>query len=167
MKRLLILFILVNFSLGVYAQEEKFKAVFVYNFGRYIDWPASSISENFIICIIGNAALIEELQGIASIKKISNRKITVLSLKAGQTIPQCQILFISKENAGQIGNLAKSIATKPILIITDKSNGCRVGAGINFIMKNQNLNFEVNKSNITARGLTVSAQLLTLGTVVE
>jgi hypothetical protein len=149
------------------AQEEKFKAVFIYSFTRNIEWPAIVIKDNFIICVLGESKIVQELKDLASTKKISNRTVAILMVQSGQSIPDCNVLFITKENDKQISSTSKLLGTKPVLIISDRSSGCKFGAGINFILRNQNLNFEINKTNILARGLLVNTQILSLGTIVE
>ena len=166
-KSVFIISCLMWFSSSLKAQEEKFKAVFIYSFTRNIDWPSAAMRDNFIICVMGESKIVQELKDLASTKKISNRTVSILTVQAGQSIPDCNVLFITKENDKQISGTAKLLGNKPVLIISDRSNGCKLGAGINFILRNQNLNFEISKTGILARGLLVNNQILALGTIVE
>ena len=36
----------------VSAQEDKFKAIFIYNFTKQIEWPASESNDDFVICVV-------------------------------------------------------------------------------------------------------------------
>jgi hypothetical protein len=49
------------------AQDEKLKAVFVYNFTRYLDWPQKS--GNFVILVLGRSPIYAELADIALKKR--------------------------------------------------------------------------------------------------
>ena len=150
-----------------YTQEQKFKAIFVYNFTKYLNWPESSIGDEFIIAVLGNNPIIDELRIIANAKTVLNKKIVVNRISQDELNQKFQILFIPKENYSLIKSSCESLAGKPVLIISEKVNGCNDGAGINFIQKNNNLSFELNKLNITKRGISINSQLLSLATQVE
>jgi hypothetical protein len=161
----IIFFMLFSFLLK--AQEEKFKAVFIYSFTQHVEWPASVSNTDFIICVLGETKITDELKDIASSKKVANKRIIIAEVKAGQPIPACHILFIPKGSGTQVASSAKALGNRPVLIISDTNDGCKAGAGINFVRKNQNLNFQISKSNIIPRGLVVDVQLLSLGINVE
>ncbi|MDB9964033.1 YfiR family protein [Vicingaceae bacterium] len=73
-KYILIIFILFfGYSTTIKAQKEpdtnaKIKAVFLYNFTKYIEWPKGSIDESFKIGIYNNAEMYRFLTEMAAVK---------------------------------------------------------------------------------------------------
>jgi len=147
------------------AQEEKFKAIFIYNFTKYIDWPMNSKSD-FIIAIIGKSPLEGELKNIAAKMKVGNKTIVVKSFLSVNEVDNAQMIYIADRKADLASIVAKS-KTLNCLLISNSTNSCQQGAGINFILKNGNLGFEISEKNIKMCGLQVNSSLMALGTSVE
>ena len=57
-------------------QSEKFKALFIYNFTNYIDWPGGS-GNTFVITVYGDSPIVGELENISKIKKVGVASIEV------------------------------------------------------------------------------------------
>jgi hypothetical protein len=150
-----------------YAQNEKFKALFMYNFTKYIEWPAAQRQGDFIIGVLGNTALTKELETIAGKQKVGVQNIVVKTFISVDDIDNCSILFIPSGKSSQIGMVVAKLGTKSILIITDKDGLAKQGACINYVMDGDKLKYEINKSNIEKKGLSVSNALLALGIVVS
>jgi hypothetical protein len=145
-----------------FSQEEKFKALFIYNFTKYIEWPSISGSD-FKITVIGNSNLVNELTNIASKKTVGQNSINVVSAKSSIEVNDCQIIFISRNNMTELPKLIEKAKNKGILIITEAPKSCSQGSGLNFVLNNGNINFEISKANIESSGLKVSPGLLKLG----
>jgi len=151
---------------NLFGQDEKFKALFIYNFTKYIEWPDISGSE-FKITVLGDANLVTELVQIASKKAVGLNSIIVSSVKAGSEVKKCQILFISHKNMGELPKLIEKVKGSNMLIITEAPNGCSLGASMNFVTTNGSIKFEISKLNIDNAGLKVNEGLLKLGILVN
>jgi hypothetical protein len=66
---LVLLYIFGN-TCSLKAQDEKFKAIFIYNFTKYINWPASE--GDFVINVLGDEAITREMGEIATKKTVGN-----------------------------------------------------------------------------------------------
>ena len=152
---------------SAYAQNEKFKALFLYNFTKYIEWPAALRQGDFIIGVLGNTPMTKELVTIAGKQKVGAQNISVKTFITVDEIDNCNILFIPAGRSSQISLVVSKLGNKSVLIITDKDGLARQGACINYVMDGDKLKYEVNKSNIEKKGLTVSNSLLALGIVVN
>jgi hypothetical protein len=163
----IVFFMLLSLFLGLksQAQEEKFKAIFIYNFTKYIEWSATDNSE-FTIAIVGKSAIEQELKNIASKMKVGNKTIVVKTYSSVGEIKNAQIIYISDKNT----NLAEAVTlSKNIksLLISNIPNSCKQGACITFITKNGNLSFEISEKNIKQCGLLVNSSLIALGTSID
>jgi hypothetical protein len=149
------------------AQNEKFKALFMYNFTKYIEWPASQRQGDFVIGVLGSSGLTKELETIAGRQKVGTQNIVVKTFASVDAIENCQILYLPSNKSSQIGQVVSKLAGKSVLIISDKDGLALQGAGINYISDGDKLKYEVNKGTIEKKGLTVSNSLLSLGVVVS
>ena len=150
-------------NVTAYGQNEKFKALFIYNFTNYIDWPSGS-SGNFVITVLGDSPIVGELQAISKIKKVNNRPIEVKKVASIAEIGKTQILFVPSNKKKFLPDVAAAMAGKPVLIVTDNAAG---DFGTNFVEVDQKQSFQVSKSNIESHKLKVSSTLLTLGIAVN
>jgi hypothetical protein len=147
------------------AQDEKFKAIFIYNFTRYINWPSKP--GDFIITVLGNDAIKGEMESIAAKKMVGNTKIKVVSASTFSEIDNCQIIYVSRGKIGMLSDVVQKAKELNILIITDKPNACSSGSGINFISNDGKLTFEISKQNIENCSLQINSTLLSLGKAVN
>lgn len=163
----LIALILLCSTQVISAQNENFKAIFIYNFTKYIEWPEESQSSDFIITVLGKSDIISELESVAKQHQVNSKPIIIQRADAISAISSTKILFVPKDKMGDIVQLVELCNRKHMLLVTEKSNSCALGAAINFVSKNGSLSFEVQRGNIEKTGLKVNSQLLNLGTVVQ
>lgn len=156
-------FLLLAFSLSLDAQNEKFKALFMYNFTKYIEWPSSTRNGDFVIGILGSSPLTAELKTIAGKQKVGSQSIVVKVFETVDEIQNCQILFIPAAKSTMIGSVLTKTSGLNTLIVSEKEGMASQGAGINYVSDGSKLKYEICKSNIQKHGLTVSSSLLSLG----
>jgi hypothetical protein len=154
----LLLFLLVT-SLETYAQEEKFIPISIYNFTRYIEWPADDNSSEFIIDIIGHKSIYDKLKEITTGHTVGKRNITVRFLSSVNEITKSHILFVGFWQSGEFSKAMEKVGNNPTLVISEKDGLIEVGSGINFVIRNSNIKFEIKKANIQKNGLKVGADL--------
>lgn len=150
-----------------YAQNEMFKALFMYNFSKNIDWPSSYKQGDFVIGVVGNSPVIKELQRIASRKKTGNQRIVVRHYNSVSQIGKCHMVYLPPGKSSYLPSAIKQLAGKPTAIISDGKGLARKGACINYVTVNGDQKFEINEANIRKRGLKVSSFLLSLGIKVQ
>src|SRR3954469_13021151 len=66
----------------------------IYHFTKYVDWPAKKKSDDFIIGVIGETTLFDELKKITVNKKAGNQRIVVRRFSPSQATYDCHILFL-------------------------------------------------------------------------
>ncbi len=152
-------------SASINAQDERFKAIFVYNFTKYINWPVSQ--GNFVINVLGNDDIISEMEEIATKKMVGKSKIDIIKVLSVSEIKKCQILFVSSSKMDLFAEVIQLAKKNRILVITEKANACKGGSCINFLNNEGKLSFEISKLNIESCGLQVSIDLLKMGTSID
>lgn len=160
MKRILILIALVIVPLVLYSQEAKFKATFTLNFIRYIGWPESSMKGDFVIGVLKNKEVAEQLREQSAGKKFGFQDVIVKEFKTVEEIGPCQVIFV-----GAYANFAKnappiiSKSGRNTLIVTESEGATEYGSVINFVVREDKLKFELHKINAGKCGLQISSKL--------
>jgi hypothetical protein len=143
------------------------KAVYVYKFAQYVDWPKSFKTGDFIIGVYGDEKLYNEMQASYSNKMIGNQTIKIKKYDAVADIEQCHILFVAEKNSDKVAELVKKYKSKSTLIVSEKEGKMKDGSIINFVMRDNKLKYEVSKVNASKHNLTVGQSLTSIADKVE
>lgn len=147
--------------------EYTVKALFVYNFTKYIEWREQNIQQQFKIGVMGESAIGEKLSAILKGKKLYNRAIEIKDIKTIDEVKGCQILFISKNANDKLKPVLERYSQSETLIVTEDKNMGVKGAGINIIEKDHRMKFEINDAAVKKSGLKVASQLYDLAIVIR
>lgn len=151
---------LAQVDYGVYAN-------IIYRFTKYINWPESKKTGDFIIGIVGETPLYDELKYLTKNKRVGNQPIVVKRVSPTSKSFTAHILFVAAEESGRLRHITEMTADKPILIVSEHYGLIAKGSCINFIVVSDHLKLEFSKTNIEKRDLNIASELLNLGTVVN
>ena len=93
-------------STAARAQDEKFKALFMYNFTKYIEWPQAKQSGDFVIGVIGNSAIVGELETIAQKKTVGAQAIKVKQVSSAEDLTKMHIVYVTEDKSGEAAGIA-------------------------------------------------------------
>lgn len=136
------------------AAQNKIKAIYVYNFMKYIQWPHYSKDGEMKICAFADEGIYKELAKLAASRKINNRVITVELVNSLNTC-DCDLVFIANKNLA--GELSPSDGCTG-LVITDGEPVQNL-SNITLLYKDQKLNFEIDEELCKKQGYFVAAKL--------
>jgi hypothetical protein len=139
----------------------------VYRFTKYIDWPDYKKSGDFIIGIVGDSPLYEQLKNFITNKKVGNQKIVIRKFPSSLSTYDCHILFITEEKSNSLKKIAENTKGTSTLLVSESNGLARKGSCINFIVIEDHLKLEINKTNIEERDLNIATELLSLGIIVK
>lgn len=145
----------------------KIKAVFIYNFTKYIEWPQSYKEGEFTIGIVGETPLYSELIKMTETKKVANQTLEVKKFNSPSEVTKCHILYICKDKSSNISDIIKKLKNNSTLLVTEENGLMEKGAGINFIIKDNRQKFELNKGNVEKYKLKISSNLEALAFTVK
>ncbi len=167
MRKISLMMLVLLLTMGVKAQDEKFKALFMYNFTKYLEWPQAKQAGDFTIGVIGNSPIVGELNAIAARKSVGAQKIVVKEISASDDVSKLHIVFVPEKNSDDAAQIASKTKSKGVLLITDKNGLGQSTSGINFIKKDGKQSFEINNKHINEGGLKAAAQLALLGVAID
>jgi hypothetical protein len=148
--------------------EYMVKAVYLYNFGRYTEWPAetfASATAPFVIGILGEDRFGGALDDIAQKRTVQDRRIEVRRFASvAQYAPPCQVLFVSRSlSAEERTALLQKTQGTPVLIVGETPGFADDGGGANFFVDGDSVRFEINVNAARRSQLHMDPKLLNLG----
>ena len=149
------------------AQVPKLQSIFIYNFTKYIEWPISVRSGDFVIGILGNSPIEAELNNLAAAKKVGSQSIVIKKYKTIDEIGTCHILFIPSSKSAELSKIISKIGQKNTLVITEKEGMANKGSSINFVIRENKQKFELNMANTSKMGLKISSSLQQLAILIN
>ena len=144
----------------------KFHSIFIYNFSKFIQWPAEYTTGDFVIGVLGNSPVTQHLKSMAASKKVGSQRFSIVSYGDPSDIQRCHILYIPTDKSAMLEACKENLSGTSTLIITDKPGLGKYGSGINFLMVNGKPKFELNKSAAEERNLKVSTELAKLAILI-
>ena len=163
------IFALVAFSItqALSAQsQEKIYSVYILNFVKGIEWPVAPTNK-FIIGVLSYPPLAAELNQTFSTVKIKNHAIEIREYASAEEIGACQMIFVPSCKVRSFDKVLAKIGTTPTLIVSNKMDMVKRGAGVNFILVDGKPKYEINCKAIEKRGLKISATVKSMGIVIE
>jgi hypothetical protein len=146
-------------------QEYQVKAVYLYNFGRFVEWPAAANPEElFTICVFGRDPFGDVLDATLAGETIDNQKLVARRISSLKETPHCRILFVSSSEAPRTREILKSVEKSRTLTVSDMPNFTANGGMIQFVVRDNKVRFEVNLRAAEKAGLSLSSQLLKVAT---
>lgn len=157
--------------------DYRVKAAFVYNFGQFVEWPASAFASNnapLIIGVLGGDPFHGDCERIVANKSINGHPVVVRQINypvnvrpapAYPDLKNCHILFIGASATGNLPDILNALKGASVLTVTDGlDHFAASGVAINFVMENERVRFEINDDAARRAGLKISSKLLMLRT---
>ena len=148
-------------------REYQIKAVFLFNFTQFVEWPASAFSSAqapMVIGILGKDPFGSYLTEIVSGEQVNGRPLIIQHFNNTEEIKSCHILFINLEQANLQDELLK-LKGKNILTVSDSPNFLLQGGMIRFFTKNNKMQFQINLDATKEANLVISSKLLRLAEI--
>ena len=162
MKVLAASFFIIFGCAGANAQERpmsEIHSMMVYNFMKYVNWPASAGTGDFVIGVIGEDDVFNTLSKWYGSKMKGSQKISIKKFNSPGEITDCHVIYVGKGESNSFDDIKAKIAGKTTLLITDKIGLGKKGSGINFKVVGGKLKFELNQAAVEESQLKVSSQL--------
>lgn len=147
--------------------EYDIKAVFLYHFTRYLQWPEETEPEVFTIVVLGESRIVSPLQEIAKKKTVGPTPIEVRQcLEIGQ-IGRPRILFIAKSAVPRINQVLEKTRGTDILTVSEVEGLDTRGIAVNFVERGGAIKFEMSEKMLKEAHIQASSQLLKLAILVD
>jgi hypothetical protein len=149
--------------------EYQVKAAYLYNFAKFVEWPAGTFSDPtapFIFGILGVDPFGKDIDILAN-RTINDRKIQIRRYHSSAEIRTCQVLFISSSEDNNLGEVVKSLSHSGMLLVSDSERFAGRGGMIGLIATDKTIGFEVNVDAVSRAGITLHSRLLNMAVIVR
>lgn len=151
-------------------REYAIKAAYLYQFGRYVQWPPESFDSPqapLIIGILGPDPFGGILDEIVRTKRLDGRPLVMRQFTSMADYSPCHILFVTAAVAGEqkIAAIQKNQG-KPVLLVGETPGFAERGGTINFFVEENRIRFEINTDAARQSQLKISSKLLSLAKII-
>lgn len=152
-------------------EEYRVKALFLYNFTQFIEWPVDSFrdaTESLTICVVGPTPFeTGELERAIVGKRIDSHPLATRVIREAKEAGGCHIVFVSAASVKK----GKGVVTDPnqigVLTVGEVPGFASSGGVINFLVRDGRVRLEINVTSAERGKLHVSAKLLKLAEIVK
>jgi hypothetical protein len=144
-------------------REYQIKAVFLYNFTQFVEWPATAFPDDLaplVIGVLGEDLFGEDLDAAASGEKVGARSIEVRRYRRIEDVGTCHVLFISRSELARFDQIMAALQGRSILTVGDFQDFSPRGGMICFVMENNRVRMRINLEAARRTGLILSSKLL-------
>jgi hypothetical protein len=170
LKSALFLGVMFAASLPGQVDEYRVKAFFLYNFARYVDWPAESFKgpgDPIAICILGENPFGRALDQATTGKVVEGRPFVVRQIADIERPCHCQILFVNSSDRKRFRTIAAILKGSAVLTVGETPGFAADGGVVNFTLEDGKVRFEINVEAAGREGLRISSKLLSLAHIVK
>lgn len=149
--------------------EYVLKAAFLYNFAKFVEWPAETFPNTaapFTICALGNDPFGSSLDALAG-KTVRDRPFIVKRIRSAASVPGCQILYVSPSELLHTPDLLRTLQNAPVLTVCDRDACAEDGLMLNMRMADSRVQLDINLEAVHHTALKVSSQLIKLTRIVK
>jgi hypothetical protein len=143
--------------------EDQVKAVFVFNFSHFVEWPPqafTSATEPFVIGVLGSDAFGDRLEEAVRGEQLDQHPLSVRRFRNLAEVGNCQVLYIDKTQVGQIRQILAALDHRSILTVADAEGSADQGVMMQFVTENKRIRLRINVEAARLAGLTISSKLL-------
>lgn len=153
---------------NVRAREYQLKAVFLFNFAQFVEWPADAFPNPetpVVIGILGSAPLGDLLDQTTRGEQLQGRSFQVRRYASVDEIQTCHILFIDGADGARLDETLARLKTRSILTVGDHDSFVKRGGMVRFVTDRNRVRLQINPAAAQAARLTISSKLLRLAEI--
>ncbi len=147
------------------ARENRLRAGYVFNFAKFVEWPAFNPTDDLTVCFVGATGVRDAFAAAAAGKQIGTHRVAARSLEARDPTKGCQIVYIELLAPGSKSSLGAADAG--VLTVGDQRDFIHQGGIVGLFTENNRLRFNINLEIARRAGLKISSSLLQLASHVE
>jgi hypothetical protein len=151
------------------SQEYALKAVFLYNFAQFVEWPNSTFdaaTAPIVIGILGDDPFGSYLDETLLGETVNGHPLIVQRFQEIAEVQSCHILFISKSESDRLNSIITTLKGRSILTVCDTRGFARQGVMIRFVKRDNKVRLRINTEAVKAGNLAISSKLLRLAEIV-
>lgn len=153
---------------GGTVSEYQVKAAFLYNFAKFVQWPAeafNSSSSPLILGVLGRDPFGTLLERTLEGKTAQGRSFVIRRASDLKGLGFCHILFIAASEKERLPQILKALQG-PVLSVSEVPRFAQQGGVVNFFLMEDQVRFEINVKKAEKLRIKINSQLLKLARIV-
>jgi len=157
--------LLLGLSVGaaVAPAEYRVKAVFLFNFAQFVDWPPDAFTDPgqpFVIGVLGKDPFGAELDAVVHGETVSHRPLVVERYNSIADLHNCHILYIARSEVGHLAQILTALEGRSVLTVSDADGDDQTGVMIRLVNRSNRVGLQIDVGAAKAAHLTISSKLL-------
>ena len=151
------------------SEEYQVKAVFLFNFAQFVEWPARAFRDPtspLVIGVLGTDPFGAYLDELVKGEKVGERPLLVRRYTRVEEIADCHILFIGASEASVLEKVVAQLKDRSILTVGDMDLFTRRGGMVRFLTENGKIRLRIYLEAAEAHNLKISSKILSPATTV-
>ena len=144
--------------------EYELKAVFLYNFAKFVEWPAGAFPDErapIVVGVVGDDPFNGTLDAVVG-KSANGHQVAIRRLRASEDLRSCHMLFVSSSERKRLAQIVASIDGASVLTVGEMDGFARNGGMITLAMEDNKVTFEINAATARRARLKISSKLMSL-----
>lgn len=143
--------------------EYQLKAVFLFNFAEFVEWPAAALPQAdtpFVIGVLGKDPFGATLDEVVRGETVNRHPLAVERYRDVAGIRDCQILFIPAAEMAHLDAILAALKGRSVLTVTDADGPVPRGVVIALVRHDNRIRLRIDLEAAKASNLTISSKLL-------
>jgi YfiR/HmsC-like len=143
--------------------EYQLKAVFLFNFAHFVEWPPAALPRDdapFVIGVLGKDPFGASLEEVLRGENVNGHPLAVARYQTAAEIRGCQILFIPAAEIGYLDAVLAALKGRSTLTVTDADAPAVRGVIIALVKRDNRIRLRIDLQAAKAGNLTISSKLL-------
>lgn len=151
-------------------REYQIKAVFLFNFTRFVDWPQTAFQNQqapLLICVLGEDPYGKNLDEVVEGETAHGHPLAVSRLGGVEEAAHCHILYVSGSEQPRFREIHAALNGRPVLTVGDTPEFIGSGGIVRFETVAGKIRLSINLEAAKRAGLTFSSKLLRSADIVS
>lgn len=161
----LLVFLATVVGRGATVSETELKAAFLYNFAKFVEWPAQAFASEtnpIQVAVFGDEEVSATLKTLLSDKKAHGRSFEVKRVLNPQEAKGFHMVYVTGAENRRAFQILEATRKFPVLTIGESEQFLDLGGMINFVFEEAQLRFEINPEPAEKVKIVISSKLLRL-----
>ena len=143
--------------------EYQVKALFLFNFAKYVDWPPQAFATGtapIVIGVVGTDNFGDSFKQVIAGKTVNGRAVVIKQVTDEPGYQACHILFVSVSEKGRIAEILSAVKDTAVLTVGETDQFLTQNGMINLRKKDNKIRLEINLGGAQRANLKLSSKLL-------
>ncbi|HVR99808.1 MAG TPA: YfiR family protein [Thermoanaerobaculia bacterium] len=143
--------------------EYQVKAAFLYNFTKFVEWPAEAFANErspIVLCVAGEDRLGRSLEALVRGETVGGRSLVVD--RAAGNYRACHLLFVGQSERERFSQVLDGVQGGDVLTVGEAPGFLEAGGLINFVMEKGKVRFAIHQAAAERSRLKISSKLMRL-----